>query len=326
MTRLGTAVLVALACVATAACDKKAEKAQSIPYPNVKSEGGEVIATVGNVVITAKDLEKRIAQQSPFTRVQLKSPERKKKYVENEVEIEILAQEGWRRGLADDPRIIAELKRAVVQRVMKDQMAEITKKVELTESEVRAAFDARHAEYNKPESLRLSQIVLAKGNTKLANELVAKVKEAHKKRDEGMFADLARKHSEDAATRNAGGELQFLTREELAAKLGSPEGAQFWFDKAEMGAVEIQEGSDAIYIFKKTGQRRGMQKTLEQVKAQLRSQLMNEKRQKAFADFVEELKKKNAVTVNEAAIDGIEVDMNQPTETASAAAPREEAE
>jgi parvulin-like peptidyl-prolyl isomerase len=325
MTRLGTAALLVLACAAAASCDNAKKKPEAIPYPSVKSEGGEVIATVGNVVITSKDLEKRIAQQSPFTRVQLKAPERKKKYVENEIEIEILAQEGWRRGLADDPRIIAELKRAVVQRVMKDQMAEIAKKVELTENELRAGFEARSAEYNKPESLRLAQIKLAKGNTKLANEIRTKVQEAHKRRDEGMFSDLARKHSEDAATRNGGGELPFLTRAELSAKLGE-DSADYWFDKAEMGETGAYETDDALYLLKKTGQRRGTQRTLEQVKAQLRSQLINEKRQKAFAEFVDELRKTLGVTINEEAIAEIEVNLDQPTETASTAAVHEDEE
>jgi hypothetical protein len=325
MTRLGLLAL-GLVAVCLHACDPaggaNGSKEPGFPYPSPKvEESGEVVATVGTVVLTTAELEKRIQQQSPFVRAQLKDPEQKKKFVDNEVKIELLAQEGWRRNLHNDPRVIAEMRRAIVQRVMRDEMAELNKKVDLSEEELRQGYEKRTAEYNKPESIRLAQIVMAKNQKKQAEALAAKLIEAQKRNEETAFADAARKNSQDVATRNGGGELPFMTREELEKKLGK-ESTDRWFDQAEVGTVGIEETADAWVIFKKTGKRRGTQRTLEMVKPQLRGQLLAEKRQAAFEAYVDGLKKKDNVVVDENLVRSLKVKIDAPTPgTATATTP-----
>jgi hypothetical protein len=324
MIRLGLLALgIAVLCLH--ACDPaggETGKENGFPYPTPKvEEGGEVVATIGTVVLTTAELEKRIAQQSPFVRAQLKDPEQRKKFVENEVKLELLAQEGWRRDLHNDPRVVAEMRRAIVQRVMRDEMAELTKKVDISEEELRQGYEKRTAEYNKPETIRLAQIVLPKNQKKQAEGLAAKLIAAQKRNDETAFADAARKHSEDAATRNGGGELPFMTREEVEKRVGK-EGVARWFDQAEVGTVGIEETQDAVVIFKKTGKRRGIQRTLEMVKPQLRGQLLAEKRSAAFEAYVESLKKKENVVIDEASVRALKVKIDAPTQgTATATTP-----
>src|SRR5215831_6698057 len=102
MTRLPFALWAIAA--ALSACSPAASKEASMPYPaQALDPGGEVVAKVGSVVLTTAELEKRIAQQSPFVRAQLKDPGQRQKFVENEVRTELLAQEGWKRGLGNDP-------------------------------------------------------------------------------------------------------------------------------------------------------------------------------------------------------------------------------
>lgn len=302
------------------------------PYPVPKlDESGDVVAKVGPVVLTTAELEKRIAQQSPFVRAQMKDPDQKKRFVDNEIKIEMLAQEGWRRGLQNDPKIINEFRRAIVQRLMRDEMGEMQKKMDVSEEELRAGYAKKAAEYNKPETIRLAQIVLAPADKKRAEALVAKLIDAQKRHDETLFADFARKNSIDEKTRNGGGELPFQTREELASRLGK-ESADRWFDQQEVGTVGIETTPDAVILFKKTGKRRGVQRTLEMVKPQLRGQLIAEKRQKAFDAYIDEMKKKLGVTMDEELIKSLKVVVDAPTHpstasaTAAAALPHQEGE
>jgi hypothetical protein len=80
--------------------------------------------------------------------------------------------------------------------------------------------------------------------------------------------------------------------------------------------MAIADAPNAVVLFKKTGKRRAVERSLEQVKPQLRGSLIGEKRTRAFETFVDDLKKKHGVSVDQEAISSITVEMNAPTEGA----------
>jgi hypothetical protein len=168
---------VGLLVVVSAGCPA-AETERPYPAPNVESSG-KVIATIGPVRLTTGEIEKRIRQQSPFVRVQLKDPTKLKLFVEEQIRNEVLAQEAWKQKLYDDPAIHAELRRALIQKVMKDHLATVKDDVDTTETELLSAYKERLAEFNKPEKIRLSQIVRYvddDAERKAARQLLEKVK------------------------------------------------------------------------------------------------------------------------------------------------------
>ncbi len=286
-----------------AACDKGASPADpfaSYPRPSVAKDG-EVVARIGPVTLTTVEIENRIQQQTPFMRAQLQDPKELAKWVENEVRMELLAQEGWRRNLPNDPRIQAELKRLVIQRIMTDQMERLKDKADVNELDLQNAWKAREAEFNKPERVRVAQIVRyveneseRKAAKKLLEQVKAEVLAAQKKNDSGAFSVAAEKHSQDDATNKGGGDLQFLTRDELTERYGK-EVSDFLFDQVQIGDMAVADASNAAVLFKKTGFRRGVTRTLEQVKPQIRSQLLGEKKTQAFVDFVKQLQTERGV-------------------------------
>jgi peptidyl-prolyl cis-trans isomerase C len=305
--------------VALAGCPSEPPAERPYPAPSVE-RGGELIAKIGPVELTTAEIEKRIRQQSPFVRVQLKDPEKLRLFVEEQVRSELLAQEAWSRKLYDDPAVKSELRRAMIQRVMKDQMEATKDAVDTTETELLAAYKQRIDEFNKPEKIRLSQIVRfvdddgeRKDAKKLLERVMREVTERQKKNDQKAFAEAAREHSEDDDTKLGGGDLQFMTKDELAEKYGK-EVAEHMFTGVDIGDMAIGDAPNAVVLFKKTGKRRAIERSLEQVKPQVRGMLLGEKRTKAVETFVETLKKKHGVTVDEATLSSIKVDMNAPTE------------
>lgn len=305
-----------------AACQRGPSEApktgSTYPAPQVLA-GGEVIAQIGPVTLTTAEIEKRIMQQTPFARVQLRDPEQKRRFVENEIRMELLAQEAWRRGLPQDPRVQAEVKRLVVQRLMSDEMDAVGKKLEVSDVEVLEAYKAREAEFNKPDRIRVSQIVRyveddgqRKAAKKLLEGLKAQVIAAQKKNDHGAFAEAAREHSQDETSKGGGGDLQFLSKQELTERYG-PEVAAYLFDEVQVGDMGVADAPNAVVLFKKTGLRRGQERTVEQVKPQLRGQLVSEKRGKAFDQLVEELMKSHRVDVQWSAVEAVKVELEAPT-------------
>lgn len=320
MARISRAALLLAAL--SVGCPSEAEKEPPYPAPKIEP-GGEVLARIGPVELTTAELEKRIRQQSPFVRVQLKDPEKLKQYVEEQIRNEVLAQEAWHRKLYADPAVQNELRRLMIQRVMTDHLDAMKGKIDTTETELLTAYKQRFDEFNKPERIRLSQIVRFVDDDeerKKARDLLEKVEreviERQKKNDQKAFAEAAREHSEDENTKLGGGDLQFTTREELTARYG--EGvAKHMFEAVEIGDMAIADAPNAVVLFKKTGKRRAVERSLEQVKPQVRGALLGEKRTKAFQSFVDELKKKHGVSVHPEAILSITVDMNAPTEGAA---------
>lgn len=288
------------------------------PLPAVLPEG-ELVAEIGPVKLTTSELDKRIQAQSPFLRVQLRDLEQRKKWVENEVRLETLAQEAWQRGLAEDPRIQAELKRLMVQRLMSDQLDQLGRSLEVSEAEVAAAYQARFEEFNKPETIRLSQIVRyanTPADKKAARARLeaarTKILADQKRNVSNTFVDLARTESEDQETKNGGGDLQFLTQAQLAERYGD-EAAQLLFEKTEVGELQIAEVEGAVVLFKKTGKRRGITRALPEVANQLRGQLVGEKRNAAFDTYVKGLQKERGVKLDYDRIPSLTVNLEAPT-------------
>ena len=309
-----TFALTAVACVGGS--DDNA--APAYPTTTVESEG-ETIAQVGPVRFTTTEFAKRLSSQSPFMRQRFADMDKREKYIRNDVRFELLAQEGWRRGLHSDPQIVGELKKAIVQRMVKDESERLSKSIVITEAELRAGYVERKDEYNKEERVRLSHIVRyvedeagRKAAKKLLDDIRAEVLAAEKANKPGAFDAAARDHSQDEKTKRSGGNLQFLTQSELTDRYGEAV-AKTVFEGLSVGDSVVADAENAVVLFKKTGQRRGVTKSLEQVKPQLRAKLLQEKRNAAFEAFVEGLEKANGIVLNTPAIEKIEIDMAAPT-------------
>jgi hypothetical protein len=313
--------LAALAALATvAACQARAPAPEGLgeyPLPAVLTEG-EPVAEVGPVQLTSSELTRRLREQSPFARAQLADPERRRRFLEGEIQTELLAQEAWRRGLHRDPKVLAEVKRLVVQRLVTQEL-EGAGKLTVDDAELIAAYQARESEFNKPERVRLSQIVRyadddgeRRAARKLLESVQARVLAAEKKGDPQAFGAAAREHSEDEDSKNGGGDLNFLSKDELAERYGA-EVAAHMFERVTIGDMALADAPNAVLLFKKTGLRRGTQQSLDVVKTQLRGQVLAEKRTRLYQALVERLKTERGAKIDEAALERIQL----PTDEAA---------
>ena len=308
-----------MSAAAAAACGNGAEgDTKPYPAPTLAKEG-EVVAKVGPTVFTSAEIEKRMNSQNPFMRQRLSDPKNREEWMERELRFEILAQEGWRRGLYKDPEIIAALKKAIVQRIVREEMKRLTTDIEITEAQLRTSYSERTSEFNKPERIRLSQIVRyvetstarAEARKSLA-QAKRRIVIAEKKNDASAFAKEARALSEDEATKKSGGDLQFTSKVELAERYG-PEVAELMFVTAKIGDTVQAEAENAVLLLKKTGRRRAVTRTVGQVKPQLRARLLNEKKNERFNAFIKGLWDGIGVTYSTETLSKLEIDLSAPS-------------
>src|SRR5438477_1661475 len=137
-------------------------------------KSGPAVARVGDEVITADEVRQRLNETSPFLRARYSTLERKKEFVENMVRNELLAQEAVRQGYDKSPAVREQMKRAMIQELIRHQLDSRLSGADIADDELKKFYDAHIDDFVKPERARVFHILLP---AKEAKERVA----AHKK-------------------------------------------------------------------------------------------------------------------------------------------------
>jgi parvulin-like peptidyl-prolyl isomerase len=182
----------------------------------------EILAKVGNEVITRIDFETRLKSFPPTTREELKKFEKKKLILDNMIKARLFVVEGENRKLNEKPDIKAGLRMIRDDYITQEFVrAYIENKVEVSEEEVQNYYNT-NPEIKERELLKISQIVMEKEEE--AKEILERLKKGE------HFKKLAKERSIDPVSKPMAGELD-------------------WFEKGE-GEKEIE---DAVANLEKGG-------------------------------------------------------------------------
>lgn len=310
--------VLALACgaavVALAGC--KGES-QGMNFRHNKDGKGTPVATFGGDSITAEELKARFAEMSPFARARFQTVEERKQYVEGLARFELLAAEAAARGLQNDPEVIETAKKVMVQKLIEKEFDE--KSTPVPDTDVAAYYEKHKSDYVKPEMVRLSHIFIAapEGSADRAAKLQkaeALVKEARALQplDFNGFGKLVSDASEEPRTKALRGDMRYLSKEELGQQYGA-EVATAASTLAQTGQVsEVVTTPKGFHILKLQGRQAALNLNVEQVKTQIQSRLLYERRTENFNKFLDGLKQKSGYKVNDEALSKIEIDMKSP--------------
>ncbi|RKH35827.1 peptidylprolyl isomerase [Corallococcus sp. CA031C] len=278
-------------------------------------KAGPVVAQVNGQPVTAPELEARLNEQPPFVRARYASPEKKREFLDNLIRFELLAQEAKKRGLEQDPEIQTTLQKVMVQKLLRQQQDATGT---LSESELRKYYDEHVTEFVRPERVRLGHLFLAAPKENVgkrnqvraaATKLLAEVKAQSAGANKSAFELKAAEQSADTATRSAGGDLGFLTREELTKAWGAPlaEAAFALANASDLGpVVETDQG---FHLVKLLGRQVGTNQEFEAVKSRIEGRLMAERRAKALEDFITSLKAQAKIEVHADVLEKVKVDI-----------------
>ncbi|HZZ86391.1 MAG TPA: peptidyl-prolyl cis-trans isomerase [Anaeromyxobacteraceae bacterium] len=267
-------------------------------------KSGPVVASGNGVTITAPEFKARLDEQSPFIRQRFTTLDRKKEFLQNLVQFELLASEAQKAGMEKDPDVQYLVKRAMVQKYLQRKFADTEGAKNIPDAELQKFYGEHKDDYQKPARLRLAVIVV-KGDAAKAKKVAATVKEQEKK-NPLAFAAAARESSQDEATRNIGGDLGYKSKDELEKAYGKAfaDVVAPLKDGEEAGPVETSQG---FVVAKVTGHQEEINRPFDQVKPQIASRLWSEKKKKEFDDFTKQLKDQANVKVNDAELEKVEV-------------------
>ncbi|WP_210394880.1 SurA N-terminal domain-containing protein [Motiliproteus sediminis] len=157
--------------------------------------------------------------------------------------------------------------------------------VEVTDTELKAAFDQLIQDFQGDEARDASHILIAVGTERDAEAAKALAEEVKAKLDAGeSFAALAETYSDDTGSAETGGELGLVEKEVMV-----PEFEQALFELAEGEVSSPVETDFGFHLIKLNSIVRSEAPTFEQARSGLEAELRNRKADDLFVAKIEEL-------------------------------------
>lgn len=269
-----------------------------------EEELNAVLATIDGVEIRVREFQERINRQSPYIRARYTSNEQKKEFLENLIRFEVLAMQAKKEGFDKNPDVIRTMKQVMIQKLMKDRFENGISPDDVTDAEMNAHYEKNHAEFHKPEEVRVSAIIVSK---KAAGNAAAKAALGDKGSSNKGFRELVAQFSTDEDTKLRGGDLRYFTADntEIPKEVVA---AAFLLKKTGDVAGPIATSDKRFYIIKQTGHRKAIDKTFDQVKRQLQNRIYRDKRTQAQKDFVQGLKQSAKIQIFEDKLGQVKID------------------
>lgn len=276
--------------------------------------GGKIVAEIGAEKFTEADLdeiiersiENQLAPMAPYLSPeqlgqqkkrlleQVRDPKAKIELLQAWVNSEVLYRQALEEGLAETPetkRVLEDLTRSVLsQKLMNGQLAS---RINVTAADQQTYYTANKQKYIDPVRATISHILLADEDQAAAVlERVAAGED---------FAALAKEFSVDEQTKGAGGKIAEPVLEGASVP-GIGEAAQIntaiFAAKAPAvlkQAFKTEKGWEIVKVDRKDPER---QKLFDEVRQQVKQELLGQKRQEVERDYIESMRNKHNVIVH----------------------------
>lgn len=314
---LGRTALAAAALCVVPACRRDGAggapgPSASIVPPGVPQDlASRVLARVGDRAITLADYGAVLDGMDRLDRLRYQTADRRKQLLDEMINVELLAREAERRGLADRPETKELVRQILREEVLSQLRAKQPSLEEIPTGEVRAYYDAHRGDFKEPERRRVSHIALKDRAT--AERVLALARAGTSPK---QWGELVQKYSVDKAPSDAppelSGDLGLVTPPAFGpsdnARVSEPVRAAA-FEIPEIGSVldRVVESSGAFHLVRLTAKNGARDRSFEEADRTIRVRLLQERLRKAEEDLEQELRARFPVKIDEGALAKIPV-------------------
>ena len=200
---------------------------------------------------------------------------------------------------------------------------EVSRRVVVTREEIEAYYEEHKEEYVRSEGVRLSQILFTlegdeEAKRKQAEEVMARVQRGE------PFAEMARRFSEDAATKELGGDIGIYRRGMLREEI-----EEAVFDKRQGQISDLIEVPNGLLILRVDQNFREGLAELEEVAEEIRATISGPRFQPEIRGYLAELRGNSYIEIrpgyaDEGALEGMNTAWSDPSRLAPLTTTREE--
>lgn len=186
---------------------------------------GPVVGQMGSIEITASQINSLLAAQVPETRKSYaEQPDAIKNLVRNELVRRMVLSEALKADWDKRTDVVIAMERGKEQAIIDNFVANrsLPPAAFPSAAEIRAAYNANLAQFRVPAQIRLAQILIRLPENAGAGEVkraLATAQEISAKLDGGAnFGELAKQYSQDEASKDNNGELDWVNENLLTAQ------------------------------------------------------------------------------------------------------------
>lgn len=263
------------------------------------SYDSRVIAEVGDEKILFGDLNNLIRMMPPSYQAMFSNVEQMNKLLERQIDNMLFAQEARRLKVDENPDVrykLEEFTKGILTQALIEET--VNKNVTVTDEEIEEYYKNNISEFQVPEKVKVSHILIAVDSDAGENVKAEKKKQAeqilYKAKAGENFAELAQQYSDDAATKKRGGILGFFPRGSKSTEI---EEVAFNLKKDEVSDIILTE--KGYHIIKMLDKKEGTTKSLEDSGNKISSKLTQKKKNEAIQRLLEDLKAKTKVVIYE---------------------------
>lgn len=263
---------------------------------------GLPVAKIGSHEVSTADVELHLARQSDGARRAYQDQAARSAFVDEVMRFELLGAEAERRGYGRDPEVILGTKQQMISRMLQDEMAKHDVGV-VSADEVARYFEDHREEFSKPAAASIREIAVKE--RALAEAALTEAKAAKRPdlvADQKAFEQLAARYAPSSGS-PPGQQSAFF--EERSSPFPKEVTAAI-FVMTEVGEVAGPVASGAMYhVIKLAGWRPAVTRTMDEVREQIRQQLLAKRRNQFAESFVAELRKRTPVHIEQGALDHV---------------------
>jgi len=270
----------------------------------------DVVATVGDLVIRVDDLTEALAKRSKALGAGRASEELRQQVLDELVREKVLLLKARAAGLDRDPELVQRWERMVVAKYEAAHKPDAEKQRAPTAAEVEQVYQEHATEYQRPERIRVA-LIQVNGSPKATEEKRAELRTRAEKvlalaqKPEANFAELARIHSEDRATRYSGGDGGWMERGQTPPSWPKElADAAFTLRMADVIAPLVEAGG-SFYVLKLIERQAAGVRPLVEVRDRIVHQLKEQQRVANEERFYAEQKAGLNVEINQAALQAV---------------------
>ncbi len=279
-------------------------------------QSAKILVRIDDQAITLGDFAAALEHMDPLDRLRYQSPARRRELLNDMINLRLLAKEAHDKGYDQDPQ-----EQEAERQVLRNAMIAEARKGAMTPDQVPAAdvhafFDAHRAEYKDPERRRASAIVL--GDMATAKQVLEQAKKGGT--SPTAFGELVRAKSIDPDAK-ANLPVDLVGDLGMISPPGDPRGENpkikpevraALFQIPAIGELYPQVVTSAgnFYILKLTQKTDPRERSYAEAERTIRAKLSEDAVQRQQDALLAELKTKFPVTIDEAALATVRVDID----------------
>ena len=274
----------------------------TLTLPTANAQDTDVVARIGTTDIKADEIRSSIdsldaKQQAALAR----DPNLLNQLVRSILVQRVVLNEALSKHWDQNPTVVAELARLRENTIRETYLASVSQPPPgyPSDAELKAAYDANKTSLLVPKQYRLAQIFIALPKTaekadidKVQSEVDSLKKDLHQK--DADFALIARTRSEDSQSAAKGGEIGWLTENQIQPEIRSQ------VTSLAKGAVSDPiRLADGWHIVKVLDTKDPYTPSLDEIRPQLTERLRAERAKALSQEYVAKLLQQTPVSINE---------------------------